>query len=255
MVPSCIPDPSLRAANGGAFEPTPVSYATTIMDRLDAAHLTWKIYGAPQALTGRTATPGYIWDICPSIAECLYTSQAANNVPSATFADQAKAGKLPNFSIVTPGGQNAANSEHNGFAITAGDNWLGQVASAVMTGPDWKSTALFVTWDDCGCFYDQVAPGTNPDGTPQGPRTPLLIVSPYAKPGYTDRTATTFSGILAYVEHNFGLSPLGLNDKNTYAFANAFNYGQAPLKPASMIRRKLPRDAYHVNMREAYQGT
>ncbi len=49
FVPSCIPDYSLGLQNGGAFEPTPASYAPTIMDRLDRAHLSWRIYGEPQA--------------------------------------------------------------------------------------------------------------------------------------------------------------------------------------------------------------
>ena len=90
---------------------------------------------------------------------------------------------------------------------------------------------MFITWDDCGCFYDQVPPGTNPDGTPQGPRVPMIIVSPYAIPGFTDTTATTFAGILAYTEHTFGLAPLGVNDAGAYPFSNAFNYSQAPHKP------------------------
>jgi len=100
-----------------------------------------------------------------------------------------------------------------------------------------------------------VPPGTNPDGTAQGPRTPLVIVSPYAKPGYTDRTATTFAGILAYTEHTFGLTPLGPNDKQAYPFTNAFNYRQAPLRPARMVYRPWPADAYHLNMKQAQQDT
>ncbi len=153
------------------------------MDRLQAAGLSWRIYGDPTPPSGGGPTAaGYGWDICPSFAECLYTGQKANNVPSSTFVKDARSGKLPNFAIVTPGGNDAAFSEHNGFSITAGDDWLGQVASAVMNGPEWPSTVLFITWDDCGCFYDQVLPGVNPDGTAQGPCTPLVIVSPYAKP-------------------------------------------------------------------------
>lgn len=255
-IPSCIPDYSLGLHNGGAFEPTPAKHAPTIMDRLHAAGLSWRIYGQPTPpKSAHPIAKGYGWDICPSFAECLYTKQNANNVPSSTFVNVAKAGKLPNFAVVTPGGKDAAFSQHNGFSMTAGDDWLGQVASAVMNGPEWRSTVLFITWDDCGCFYDQVRPGVNPDGTPQGPRTPLVIVSPFAKRGYTDRTATTFAGILAYVEHTFGLSPLGVNDAHAYAFGNAFNYRQAPLRPARMVYRPWPADAYHVHMKEARQGT
>jgi phospholipase C len=256
MVPSCVPDFALKLANGGAFRATPVKYAPTILDRLQGAGLSWRIYGEPTPpTTGSPTAAGYGWDICPSFAECLDTGQKASNVPSATFLRAARTGHLPNFALVTPGGKDAAFSEHNGFSMTAGDDWLGQVAAAVMKGPEWRSTALFITWDDCGCFYDQVPPGVNPDGTPQGPRSPLLIVSPYAKPGFTDTTATTFAGILAYAEHTFGLTALGVNDGKAYAFGHAFNYNQAPLPPVRMVNRPWPADAYHVNLKEADQDT
>jgi phospholipase C len=255
-VPSCIPDYSLGLPHGGAFRATPASHAPTILDRLDRAGLSWRIYGQPMPGHGRPATAlGYSWDICPSFAECLYTKQKANNVPSSAFVRAARSGKLPNFALITPGGVNAVASEHNGFSMTVGDDWLGQVAAAVMHGPEWRSTALFITWDDCGCFYDQVSPGINPDGTPQGPRTPLIIVSPYAKRGYTDTNATTFAGILAYSEHTFGLAPLGLNDAQAYPFSQAFNYRQVPLAPVTMVNRPWPPDAFHVNLKEARQDT
>ncbi len=249
--PSCIPDFSIGQPNGGAFRPTPASYAPTIMDRLAGAGLTWKIFGEPIPQMGN----GYIWDICPSFAECLDTSQTKNNVQASTFINVAKNGNLPNFAVVTPGGKNAVDSEHNGTSMTAGDDWVGQVANAIMTGPEWNSTALFITWDDCGCFYDQVPPGTNPDGTPQGPRSPLLIVSPFARPAFTDSTHTSFAGILAYVENNFGLTPLGPNDMGAYNFSNAFNYSQKPLKPARIVYRKWPKDAYHINPAELREDT
>lgn len=250
MIPSCVPDFSLGLANGGAFEQTPASYIPTIMDRLDASSLTWRIYGQPTPSTGN----GYIWDTCPTFAECLDTSQSGNNVPAPQFVSDATAGKLASFSLITPGGTDAKNSEHNGNSMAAGDNWVGQIASAVMNGPEWNSTALFITWDDCGCFYDQVKPGTNPDGTPQGPRSPLIIVSPFAKPGYTDTTATTFAGILAFVEKNFGLAPLGVDDAGAYAFTNAFNLTQAPLRPVNVVTSRVP-PGEHVNLSEDNQDT
>ena len=140
---------------------------------------------------------------------------------------------------------------HNAMSITACDNWVGQLVGAVEHSPDWPSTAVFITWDDCGCFYDQVRPGTNPDGTAQGPRVPLIIVSPYAKPGYTDTTVTTFAGIIAYTEHAFGLSPLGANDAAAYPFINAFDYSQVPLKPVRMVHRALPASAQRIRLTPA----
>ena len=125
--------------------------------------------------------------------------------------------------------------------MLAGDNWLGQVLTAIENGPDWATTAVFITYDDCGCFYDHVAPGVNPDGTQQGPRSPLVIISPYAVAGYVDHTRTSFAGILAYVEQTFGLAALGVNDAIAYAFTNSFNYGQAPLAGVRMKVTPLPR--------------
>jgi phospholipase C len=248
LVPSCVPAHLPGVRFGGAFEQTPVKSIPTIMDRLDAAGLTWRLYGA----TG--TQNGYIWSICPTFAECLDTAQAANLVPDAQFLTAAAAGALPSFSVVTPGGPDFVNSCHNGVSITACDNWVGQLVSAVEHGPDWSSTAIFITWDDCGCFYDQVRPGPNPDGTARGPRVPLIIVSPYAKPGFTDTTATTFAGILAYTERTFGLSALGVNDAAAYPFTNAFNYTQVPRKPVRMVHRPLPASAKRIRLTPALEN-
>jgi phospholipase C len=251
-VPSCIPDPALPLRNGGAFEPTPVSYVPTIMDRLRSAGLTWRIYGTQFPQNYRGGESPYDWSICPSFAECRYTSQDKNLVPSDQFTADARAGTLPALSIVVPGTGTAGDSQHNKFSMAAGDNWIGQVAGAVMNGPLWRSTVLFITYDDCGCFYDQVPPGKNPDGTVQGPRVPLVIVSPYARPHYTDSTPTTFAGILAYIEHTFRLAPVGVNDAKAYDFSAAFNYAQAPLTPIHMAQQQLPAAALHVPLRYLY---
>ena len=248
-VPACVPDPSLPVAqypNGGAFKATPVQYVPTIMDRLAAAGLTWKIYGAQGQ-----STAGYQWSICPAEAECLYTSQDQNLVPSAGFQADALAGNLPAFSVVTPGGSTTKDSCHNLTSMTACDNWAGSLVQSVENSPDWSSTAVFITFDDCGCFYDQVPPPKAPDGTQEGPRMPLIIVSPYAKPGYTDTTSANFASILAYTEHTFGLAPLAENDAQAYDFSNAFDYSQTPLHPVQMVTRPLPYWARHLRLTRA----
>jgi phospholipase C len=60
-------------------------------------------------------------------------------------------------------------------------------------------------------------------------------VSPYAKPGYVDSTLASFASILAFTEQNFGLPPLNINDRDAYAFTNAFDYAQTPLAPVPMV--------------------
>jgi phospholipase C len=250
-VPGCIPDPALEnVPNGGAFEPTPAGYEPTIMDELTTAGKSWRLYtgGCTEMATGhngllvcRKADRGYDWAICPAIAQCLYTQAAAHTSTTGQVLSAAVGGRLPAFSVVTPAGSYAPDSEHNGFSMTAGDDFVGQVAHAIMTGPEWNSTVLFITWDDCGCFYDQVRPPVNPDGSREGPRVPLVIVSPYARPAYTDTSSASFASVLAYVEHTYGLPALGVNDAHAYDLSSAFNYSQAPLKPIPMVIHPVPR--------------
>ena len=236
QAPSCIPDPSLGIANGGAFKPTQVSYVPTIMDRLDAAKLPWKLYATTKG--PKTGGGSYNWATCPSFAECLDTSQRTNLVNTSQVLTDAAAGKLPAFGLVLPGvdtvDRNA--SQHNGTSMAVGDNWIGKLVGALEASPEWSSTAIFITYDDCGCFYDQVPPGLNPDRSQKGTRVPLVIVSPYAIPGYVDSTPTTFAGILAFVEHNFGLTALNVNDAQAYPFSRAFNYSETPLPPVRMMQ-------------------
>ena len=233
MQPSCIPDYSLNSTqypNGGSFAPTSVAHVPTIMDELDAAGLPWRFY-----------TSNYDWATCPSFAGCLYTSQRNNMVPTTSILNDAGAGTLPSFSLLLPSASTTSStSQHNDTSMLAGDNWLGQVLTAIEDGPEWATTTVFITYDDCGCFYDHVAPGVNPDGTQQGSRSPLVIISPYAVAGYVDHTHTSFAGILAYVEQTFGLSPLGMNDAGAYPFTNSFNYDQAPLAGVPMTVTPLP---------------
>jgi phospholipase C len=247
-VPSCIPDPSLSKPNGGAFEPTPVQQVPSIFDRLTAAGLSWTSYAAV------SGEKGYGWSVCAPVASCLYTKQHSHVHPDKRFIMDAQAGTLPDFSIITPGNDNVFNSWHNGFSTTAGDNWLGKIARAVMNGPEWNSTVLFVTWDDCGCFYDQVPPPVAPDGQQEGPRLPLIIISPYAKHAYTDTTQASYAGVLAYTERTFGLAPLGIDDADAYPFTNAFNYSQKPLKPVHMVIRPIPKGD-HIIRSQANEDT
>ena len=227
-VPSCIPD----QAGLGPFTTSPVPYVPTIFDLLDQAGLSWRIYGADGAADPRS--PGYEWTICPSFYECLGSTQDANLVPSADVVTAAQLGTLPTVSFVTP---LAVDSEHNRNSMRVGDNWIGQVLGAIESGPDWDSTAVFLTWDDCGCFYDHVNPLQY--GSDWGIRVPMIIVSPYAKQGYTDSTPAVFASILAYIEHTFRLpslhpcngTPGCTDDSNVYDYAGAFDYSQAPLPP------------------------
>jgi phospholipase C len=221
-VPSCIP----RKGGSGPFASTPVHWVPTIMDRLDAAGLSWRLYNV------KPSAAGYQWAICPSFAECIYGPQN-NDVSDLTKVVQdARTGRLPNVALVQP---SQRVSQHNGASMLAGDNWIGQVVGAIENGPEWNSTAIFITYDDCGCFFDHVAPPTG-----LGVRVPMIIVSPYARPRYTDSAVASFASMLAYTENVFALGPLSRADASAYDYTNSFNYGQRPLAPVPMRSRPVP---------------
>ena len=226
-VPSCIPDRS----GAGPYRTSPVSYVPTIFDRLHAAGLSWKIYGGSGPTKGYS--PGYIWSICPTFYECLGSSQKANWVPAQDVIADGAGGGLPNFSIVAPASD---FSEHNSYSMAMGDDWLGQVMNAIQSGPDWASTAVFITYDDCGCFYDHVPPPSPNEGV----RVPMVIVSPYVTPGGTDSRPATYASLLAYAEHVFGLAPLATADAAAYDYGSDFNYASpSATAPATMVRRQI----------------
>jgi phospholipase C len=226
LQPSCIPDEN----GNGPYRASSVQYVPTIFDRVEQAGLTWKSYVGDQKIGGS----GYLWAICPSFWECFGSSQFDNQLLASQVIQDAKAGNLPNFSIVTP---TAANSQHNNNSMAQGDNWIGSIVDAIASGPDWSSTAIFITYDDCGCFYDHVPPPTKGMGI----RVPMVIVSPFAKAGYTDSTTATFSSLLAYTEHTFGLAALGQNDANAYDYANSFDYSQKPRGSVRMTTTTIPK--------------
>ncbi len=239
-VPACIPDytdplPKLTsdrsAANGGAITTTPVQHVPTLMDSLDAAGLSWRLYTSSAASKVRA----YTWSICPMFASCLYTAQSQNMVPPTQIVADAQAGTLPSFSVLLPEGATGGTAQHNGNSMLAGDNWIGTVVGAIMNGPDWSSTAVLITYDDCGCFYDHVRPPTG-----LGIRNPMVIVSPYAKPGFTDSNVATTASMLSFTEHTFGLAPLGTPDATAYDYADSFDFGEPPVPTVRLTQTKVP---------------
>ncbi len=226
LEPSCVPDKN----GNGPYRSSPVRYVPTIFDRLDSAGLTWKIYGG---VGGPTSGLGYGWTICPSYYECLGSAQRDNLVPAANVIKAAQAGTLPSLSLVMP---TNSNSQHNGDSMAVGDNWIGRVVAAIEKGPDWSSTAIFITYDDCGCFYDHVPPPSSSTGI----RVPMVIVSPYAKAGVTDSTPATYMSLLAYTEHTFGLTALTSADRSAYDYRNSFDYTQTPVPPLAMVKTSVP---------------
>jgi len=86
--------------------------------------------------------------------------------------------------------------------ISTGQAYVTRIINAVMRSPDWNSSAIFLTWDDWGGFYDNVAP-PHVDGRGYGIRVPALVISPYARRGYIDHQRLSFDAYLKFIEDDF----------------------------------------------------
>jgi phospholipase C len=144
------------------------------------------------------ATPG-IWNPLPWFDTVRENQQLDNITSIRDFYRAARRGRLPAVSWVVP---TQAVSEHPPGLVSAGQAYVTSLVNAIMRGPDWSSTAIFVTWDDWGGFYDHVVP-PRVDRNSYGLRVPGLVISPYAKRGFVDHQILSFDAYLKFVEDVF----------------------------------------------------
>lgn len=224
----CKSDPdsvvNVIAANGDIISPFPCFDFTTLVDSLTDASLSW-VYYAPQ-------TTSY---------DPLETVNHLRNNPGlwsqhvlldTQFAIDASTGNLPAVSwLVT----NDSTSEHPPNSVCNGENFDIQQIDAVMNGPDWNTTAIFLVWDDSGGFYDHVAPPVL-DQFGLGPRVPLVVISPYALPHNISHTLYEHSSLIKFAETIFGLPTIHERDADprTGDMTDAFNFNQTPLPPLNL---------------------
>lgn len=208
----------------------------TLADELDAKGYSWRYYAPPSGASG------YIWSSFDAIHHIRYGPDWKYVVPTEQFMTDAAHGQLPTVSwIVTPG----QVSEHAPASVCVGENWTVQMLNALMQGPDWSSSAVFLTWDDFGGFYDHVRP-QQVDSYGLGFRVPLLAISPYAKQGYIDHTQFEFSSMLRFAEDELNLPTLTARDKAANDMMDAFNFTQQARAPLVLHQRSCSvAQAYH----------
>jgi phospholipase C len=146
----------------------------------------------------RAKTPG-IWNPLPRFDTVQHDHQVDNVQGLGAFYRAARRGGLPAVAWITP---SQRVSEHPPGLVTAGQTWVTDLVNALMRGPDWKSTAIFLTWDDWGGFYDHVRP-PRVDREGYGLRVPALVISPYARRGYIDHQVLSSDAYLKFVEDDF----------------------------------------------------
>jgi phospholipase C len=228
-----------HTADGGYTFTTPCFDFATLGDRLDAAGLSWAYYAPGQN------QPGYQWSALDAIKHIRFGIDWQTRVrPYGQFASDAQAGTLPAVSWLV---QPEQYSDHPDLSnICDGENWTVDQINAVMgNAREWAHTAIILTWDDWGGFYDHVRPPVGPNPQIQyGLRVPAIVISPYARRAYVDHTTYSFSSLLRFAEDVFGLSPLTAQDGQEATMLNAFDFGQRPAAPLVLGQqgcRTLPR--------------
>jgi phospholipase C len=192
------------------------TYAT-IADELDAQGLSWRYYSPKSGL-------GYSWTAYDAIAQIRNGPDWKKDVisPETRILQDVKKGQLANVTWVVP---SLPLSDHAGSRSKRGPSWVASVINAIGQSNAWQSTAIFVTWDDWGGWYDDVAPRQlDYDGL--GFRVPLICISPFAKSNYVDHTPYEFGSILQFIELRFHLPSLGRGDARARAPRNSFELGQ-----------------------------
>ena len=205
----------------------------TAADLLDAKGISWRYYASASAdptIVGsayeaiRQVRDGPDWN-----ADVIY--------PQTRFLTDVANGHLAQVTWVTP---DFTHSDHPGSGSAEGPDWVAAVVNAVGTSKFWNSTAIFITWDDWGGWYDHVLPPTV-DAMGPGFRVPVLVVSPYAKQAYISHHEHEASGFITFIEHNWGLGNLGARDATADDFADCFDYSQAP-RPFTPITTNVTAD-------------
>jgi phospholipase C len=209
---------------------------TTIFDRLQGAGYSWKFYvkNYDSTLDFRHIDPTNPKDsqvawvpllTVPSVVDD--PAKKANIQDLGNLYRDLAGGTLPAVSYIVQGG----TSEHPPGHVGNGQNATVGIITAIMRSEAWKDSAILLTWDDWGGWYDHVAP-PQVDGDGYGFRVPTLIISPYAKKGYVLHETADFTSILKFIERLHGLAPLTTRDQAATDLMAAFDFTQAPRAPS-----------------------
>lgn len=209
----------------------------TLTDLLDNANIPWRYY-APTAASIWTG-PDAIQHICQPQTQgsgLACTGAAWKNViiPQTQVLNDITNNQLASVSWVIPDGK---SSDHALSNDGSGPSWVASIVNAIGNSSYWSNTAIIITWDDWGGWYDHVPPPQVLVNCAQwgcgyvyGFRVPLLVVSPYAKPAYISHTPHDFGSILKFIEETFNLPSLGYADANNLGdLSDCFNFSQTPL--------------------------
>jgi len=231
----------------------PCADHNTLLDLMDQANISWRYY---------TPSAGSLWT-GPNAIQHICLPQTVNGMPTCmgpdwtgtrpkVVLDQTQVltdianDQLPQVSWVIPDGK---QSDHALSNDGSGPSWVASIVNSI-GGRTWSNTAIVLTWDDWGGWYDHVPPPQVLANCSQwgcgyvyGFRVPMIVISPYAKPAYTSHVTHDFGSILKFIEETFNLPSLGYADAPADDLADCFNFSQTPI-PFKTIAAPLKADNF-----------
>ena len=236
----------VAAKDSGMGESIPAGgiQMTTIFDRLEGAGLSWKFYVKNydptldfrhiDATNPKDSQVAWVPLLTiPSIVDNPAKRARIQDLGN-LYHDLADS-TAPSVSYIVQGG----TSEHPPGHVGNGQNSTVGIITAIMRSQSWKDSAIVLTWDDWGGWYDHVVP-PQVDGDGYGFRVPALIISPYAKKGYILHNTADFTSILKFIERLYGLAPLTTRDAAATDLMSAFDFQQAPRAPSQPVIAGFP---------------
>jgi phospholipase C len=219
----------VRDSEGIARKVRPCFDFLTEGDLLNRKEIPWSYYAASENQRG------YIWSAYSAIRRYREHPERwqEHMFPVDRVLEDIRAGSLPPVTWITP---RFELSEHPEYNFCHGENWSTKVIDAIMNSPMWPTTAIFVTWDDYGGFYDHVPP-PQVDDFGFGIRVPLLVLSPYAKEAVVSSELGEFSSVLRFIEDNWSLRQLTDRDREATPLLSAFDFDREPRDPVPLPLR------------------
>ena len=196
---------------------------STIASEADAAGVSWRFYA------GSINGDGGLWNAYQADKPIYNGPDWNSNVisPPSKFLSDIGAGSLANITWITP---TYEDSDHAGFDAKGGPAWVASVVNAVGESKFWKSTAIFLMWDDPGGWFDPVKPPFK-DYDGLGFRVPLIVISAYSPRGYVTHKQYETASVLRFMEDNFGLGHLAPSDTRANdPVGDALIYTRTPRK-------------------------
>ncbi len=196
----------------------------TLGDELDKAKLSWRFYAS--SFGSFSSAGGSLWSSYQAVRHIRYGPDWKYVIsPNWKFITDVRAGKLANFTWITPV---CLDSDHTNCGGGFGPSWVAALVNTLGESKFWDSTAIFVQWDDWGGLYDHVAPPYL-DRDSLGFRVPLLVISPYARQNYVSHERYETASVLRFAEDLFGLGRLAAADKRANSpAADCFDFSQKP---------------------------